>query len=68
MTIIARLFQMPRSKIMKSTREMWSEVAMAHAIAEYNSGRMKLAPAAKKLLPHVILYAEKRQNTVVMTA
>lgn len=27
---------------------MWYEVAMARAIAEYNSGRMKLTTAAKE--------------------
>jgi hypothetical protein len=28
---------------------MWSEVEVAHATAEYNSGRMRAAAAAKKL-------------------
>jgi transposase-like protein len=27
---------------------MWSEAAVAHAIAEYNSDRMKIATAAKE--------------------
>jgi hypothetical protein len=48
MAVAALLFQIPRSRIRRSTRGMWSEVPMAHAIAEYNSGRMKLATAAKE--------------------
>jgi hypothetical protein len=43
------LFQMPRCRGRKSTTGMWSEVAMSHAIAEYNSGRIKLATATKYL-------------------
>lgn len=48
MAVIALLFQMPRSRIRNNTRRMWSEVAMVHAIAEYNYGRMKLATAVKE--------------------
>jgi ribosomal protein L32 len=47
MAVTALLFRMPRSRIRKSIRRMWSEVAMAHAIVENNSGRMKLTTAAK---------------------
>jgi hypothetical protein len=48
MAVTALLFQMARSRIRKDTRRMWAEVVMAHAIAEYNSGRMKLATGAKE--------------------
>lgn len=39
---------MPRVRKRKSTRGMWSEVAMAHAIRKVHSGRMKLLTAAKE--------------------
>jgi hypothetical protein len=46
--VTALLFQMPRSRIRKNTRGVWSQVAVAHDIEEYTSSRMTLATAAKE--------------------
>jgi hypothetical protein len=39
---------MLRSGVRKSSGVTWSEVAISHATAEYNSGRMKLAIVGKE--------------------
>jgi hypothetical protein len=56
---------MPRYRVRKRTRGMWSEIAMSQAIVEYNSGTMKLA---RSLVSQEIHYAERQQNTVTTTA
>jgi hypothetical protein len=45
MTIIASVIQMPKSVIRRRIRRMCFE---AHVTAKYNSGRMRLATAAKE--------------------
>jgi hypothetical protein len=56
MAVTALWFQISISIITRSARGLWSDVSMAHAIAEYNSGGMKLATAAKEFaVPRTVL-------------